>query len=187
MAAMAEAGCSVVHCPTSNLKLGSGVARVPAMLEAGINVALGTDSAASNNSLDLWREMRLAALLAKAAHGFDKIDASALNAYTAVRMATVNGARALGIEHLVGTIEAGKRADVQLVRLQADDMPELAPMYDVFSHLVYVASRHDVTDVFVQGRHLVKERRLQHMDERAVVLEARAWQQRVLDAVHNRK
>ncbi|TMH86857.1 MAG: TRZ/ATZ family hydrolase [Betaproteobacteria bacterium] len=141
-------GCSVVHCPSSNLKLASGFAPVAALLKAGINVALGTDGAASNNRLDLFQEMRSAALLAKAVSR----DAEAMPAHAALRAATLAGAQALGIAATTGSIEPGKAADLVAVSMSA---PELAPCYDPVSQLVYAAGREHVTHVFVNGQLLV--------------------------------
>lgn len=165
----ASHGCHVAHCPSSNLKLASGFAPVAAMLDAGINVALGTDGAASNNSLDLFEEMRLAALLAKGASG----RADALPARAALAMATLGGARALGLEERIGSIEAGKRADLVAVNLGS---VELAPCYDPVSHLVYAAGRSDVTHVWVDGEALIEERRFTRLDEANLISRARRWQ-----------
>lgn len=142
---LAEHGCHVAHCPASNLKLASGFAPVARLLEAGINVGLGTDGAASNNRLDLWGEMRLAALLAKGVAG----DPAALPAPRALEMATLAGARALGLEREIGSLEAGKRADVIAVDLSR---PNSQPCYDPLSDLVYSAGRQQVTHVWVEGR-----------------------------------
>ena len=141
---LARHGCSVVHCPSSNLKLASGFAPVEAILKAGINVALGTDGAVSNNRLDVFTEMRSAALLAKAVAR----DASAFPAHAALRVATLGGARALGLSARIGSIEPGKRADLVAVHMRA---PELAPCYDPVSHLVYAAGREHVSHVWVDG------------------------------------
>jgi 5-methylthioadenosine/S-adenosylhomocysteine deaminase len=141
---LARHGCSVAHCPSSNLKLASGFAPVESMLKHKINVALGTDGAASNNRLDLFGEMRTAALLAKAVAR----DAEAMPAHAALRAATLGGARALGLGQRIGSIEAGKRADLAAVALRG---PELAPCYDPVSHLVYAAGREHVTHVWVDG------------------------------------
>ncbi len=141
---LARFGASVAHCPSSNLKLASGFAPVAAMLERGINVGLGTDGAASNNRLDLFQEMRSAALLAKAVAE----DAQAMPAHQALAAATLNGARALGLEASIGSLVPGKVADLCAVAL---DSPELAPCYDVVSHLVYAAGREHVSHVWVAG------------------------------------
>jgi 5-methylthioadenosine/S-adenosylhomocysteine deaminase len=150
---LARHGSSVVHCPSSNLKLASGFAPVAQMLAAGVNVALGTDGAASNNRLDLMQEMRQAALLAKAVAR----DAEAMPAHRALRCATLGGAIALGLERRIGSISAGKCADLVAVRLQG---PELAPCFDPVSHLVYAAGREHVSDVWVAGKQQVAEREL---------------------------
>jgi 5-methylthioadenosine/S-adenosylhomocysteine deaminase len=143
-------GCSVAHCPSSNLKLASGFARVHSMLQHGVNVALGTDGAASNNRLDLMQEMRTAALLAKAVAG----DAEALPAHAALRTATLAGARALGLGEVTGSIEPGKAADLTAINLGA---AELAPIYDPVSHLVYAAGREHVSDVWISGEPRVRD------------------------------
>jgi 5-methylthioadenosine/S-adenosylhomocysteine deaminase len=161
---LARHGCSVVHCPSSNLKLASGFAPVAALLAAGVNVALGTDGAASNNRLDLFQEMRTAALLAKAVAR----DAEALPAHAALRAATLNGAQALGIAQRIGSIEPGKAADLVAVDLGA---LELAPCYDPVSHLVYAAGREQVTHVWVDGEPRLDGGRLvgeafEHLDAR---------------------
>ena len=148
--ALANAGASIVHCPRSNLKLASGVCRVAALLDAGVNVALGTDGAASNNRLDLWSELDAAALLGKRVAD----DATAISAPTALRMATINGARALGLEREIGSIEPGKAADLICVSLRD---AALQPVLDPLSHLVYAASREHVSDVWVAGEHLVAD------------------------------
>ncbi|MFA6179667.1 MAG: TRZ/ATZ family hydrolase [Candidatus Methylopumilus sp.] len=137
-------GSHVVHCPASNLKLASGMAPITAFLKHGINVALGTDGAASNNRLDMFSEMRLAALLAKGLSG----EASSLPAEQALAMATINGARALGLDEKIGSIEAGKLGDLTAVRI-AD--PEILPCFDPVSHLVYTAGREHVSHVWVHG------------------------------------
>jgi 5-methylthioadenosine/S-adenosylhomocysteine deaminase len=141
---LARCGCSVVHCPSSNLKLASGFAPVSSLIAAGINVALGTDGAASNNRLDLFQEMRTAALLAKAVAR----SAEAMPAHAALRAATLGGAQALGLAARIGSIEPGKRADLVAVDLGA---AELAPCYDPVSHLVYAAGREHVSHVWVDG------------------------------------
>jgi 5-methylthioadenosine/S-adenosylhomocysteine deaminase len=165
----------VAHCPSSNLKLASGFAPVAALLDAGVNVGLGTDGAASNNSLDMFEEMRLAALVAKGASG----RADALPARTALRMATINGARALGLDHHIGSIEAGKFADLVAVNLAS---LELSPCYDPVSHLVYAAGRSDVTHVWIAGELLVEDRRFMRIDEADLMARARRWQDTIASA-----
>jgi len=154
------------------MKLASGAAPVAALLARGVNVALGTDGAASNNRLDLLEEMRLASLLAKVTSG----DAAALPAATVLRMATLNGARALGLDAEVGSLAAGKQADLVAVRI-AD--VETLPMYDPVSHLVNAASREHVSDVWVGGERVVEAGRVTTLDRAALVSRARVWQQRL--------
>ena len=172
IARLAQTGAHVVHCPESNLKLASGFCPVSDLMQAGVNVALGTDGAASNNDLDLIGEMRSAALLAKAASR----DATALTAHQALRMATLNGARALGLEERTGSLHPGKSAD-----LAAIDLSALAcqPVYDPVSQIVYTASRDQVTDVWVAGRRLLQERRLTTLDEAAILHRAQEWGDRI--------
>jgi len=141
---MHEHGAHVAHCPSSNLKLASGIAPITAMLKQGINVALGTDGAASNNRLDMFSEMRLAALLAKG----QCADASAVPAEQALAMATINGARALGLDDKIGSIAIGKLADLCAVKISD---PETLPCFDPISHLVYAAGREHVSHVWVHG------------------------------------
>src|SRR5438105_280843 len=152
---LAHQGASIAHCPSSNLKLASGFAPVAAMLARGINVGIGTDGAASNNRLDLFQEMRTAALLAKAVSG----DAQAMPAHQALRAATLGGAQALGLGERIGSISAGKAADLTAVALRG---PELAPCYDAVSHLVYAAGREHVTHVWVAGALQVSEGKLRN-------------------------
>jgi 5-methylthioadenosine/S-adenosylhomocysteine deaminase len=165
---LATASASVVHCPRSNLKLASGLCPVARLHAAGVNVALGTDGAASNNRLDLWSEMQTAALLAKQVAG----SATALPAVEALRMATINGARALGLGGEVGSLTAGKAADVICVDLSG---VEHRPLLDPVSQLVYAASRHDVTDVWVAGEHLVAERAALRLDVAEICAAAERW------------
>ena len=169
---LAAQGCHVVHCAGSNMKLASGVAPVATLLARGVNVALGTDGAASNNRLDLLEEMRLASLLAKVTSG----DAAALPAATVLRMATLNGARALCLDAEIGSLAAGKQADLVAVRI-AD--VETLPMYDPVSHLVNAASREHVSDVWVGGERVVDAGRVTTLDRAALLSRARVWQQRL--------
>jgi 5-methylthioadenosine/S-adenosylhomocysteine deaminase len=166
---------SVIHCPESNLKLASGFCPVERLWQAGVNVALGTDGAASNNDLDLLGETRTAALLAKAVAG----SASALDAHRALRMATLNGARALGLEHCIGSLQPGKAAD-----LVAFDLSGLAqqPIYDPVSQLIYTCGRDCVRHVWVAGRQLLDNRRLTRMDEAQLHATATAWGARIAGA-----
>ncbi|KIZ34074.1 N-ethylammeline chlorohydrolase [Stutzerimonas stutzeri] len=172
LALLTEHNCSVIHCPESNLKLASGFCPVERLWEAGINVAVGTDGAASNNDLDLLGETRTAALLAKAVAG----SAKALDAHRALRMATLNGARALGIDEHTGSLEIGKFAD-----LVALDLSGLAqqPVYDPVSQLIYSTSRDTVRHVWVGGKQLLESGRLTRMDEQQVIANARQWGERI--------
>lgn len=174
IAKVASTGTHVVHCPHSNLKLASGFCPVAKLLNAGVNVALGTDSASSNNALDMFAEMKTAAVLAKAVAG----DATALPAWQALRMATLNGAIALGGADKFGSLEAGKEADFIAVELD-EGSPESGPMYNVLSHLVYASGRHMVTDVWVQGSQLMAERKLLTIDEGALRKEMAEWSEKV--------
>ncbi|AYH45165.1 TRZ/ATZ family hydrolase [Azoarcus sp. DN11] len=137
-------GCSIAHCPTSNMKLASGIAPIAPLLAPGVRVGLGTDGAASNNRLDLFQEMRHASLLAKVS----TLDATAVPAHSALRMATLDGARALGLDSRIGSIEVGKEADLCAV---AFDTPETRPCFDPASHLVHVAGREHVSHVWIAG------------------------------------
>jgi len=165
---------SVAHCPSSNLKLASGVAPIAQLLAAGVNVALGTDGAASNNRLDVMEEMRLAALLAKAASG----DAEALPAHAALRAATLAGAIAIGAESRIGSIVPGKAAD--LVAVALDDVA-LQPVYDVASHLVYACGREHVSDVWVAGERVVRDRELVRIDVADLQARAALWHTKILN------
>lgn len=165
-------GVHVAHCPESNLKLASGFCPVAKLLAAGVNVALGTDGAASNNDLDMLGEMRTAALLAKGVSG----DASALPAAAALRMATLSGARALGLEDQIGSLEQGKSADFIAVDL---NRPATQPLYHVLSQLVYAVGRDQVTDVFVAGRALLREGKLLTVDETEALAKAGEWRRRI--------
>ncbi len=169
---LAQHGCHVAHCPSSNLKLASGLAPVAALLAAGVNVGLGTDGAASNNRLDLFGEMRLAALLAKGVSG----DATALPAWQALELATINPARALGLDAAIGTLQPGKCADIAAVRLAG---AELAPCYDPQSHLVYAAGREHVSHVWVDGELVVDNGNLTTIDTRDAQARAAYWRERI--------
>lgn len=172
IATLAAQGCHVAHCPSSNLKLASGIAPVARLAAEGVNLGLGTDGAASNNRLDVFTEMRLAALLAKGASR----NATALPAHTVLAMATVNAARALGIEERTGSLVPGKCADLVAVNLAA---PELAPCYDPLSHLVYAAGREHVTHVWVNGELLVEAGRLTRLDPAELAAKAVYWQEKI--------
>ncbi|MBW8329989.1 MAG: TRZ/ATZ family hydrolase [Thiobacillus sp.] len=165
---LAQHGCHIAHCPSSNLKLASGIAPVADLIRAGVNIGFGTDGAASNNRLDLFAEMRLAALLAKGASG----DAAALPAATALKMATLDAARALNLDDRIGSIVPGKRAD-----LVAVDLRDLSsqPVFDPVSHLVYVAGREHVTHVWVDGKLKLDNRRLVDLDLDDLTARASYW------------
>ncbi len=165
----AQSGAHVIHCPESNQKLANGFCPVDKLLESGINVALGTDGAASNNDLNMFGEMRTASLLAK---GISH-NPSTMPAATALRMATLNGAMALGIADRTGSLEAGKAADIVAVNL--GDI-ETQPVYNPISQLVYATDRSKVTDVWVAGRQLLKERELTTMNSREILAAAAKWQ-----------
>lgn len=169
---LAEQGCHVAHCPSSNLKLASGFAPVAAMQRRGVNVGLGTDGAASNNRLDILAEMRLAALLAKGESG----DPTAVPAHAALEMATINAARALGLDRLIGSLTPGKRADIVAVNLAA---PELAPCYDPLSQLAYAAGREHVSHVWVEGELLIENGTLTRLDARELAAKAAHWKDRI--------
>jgi 5-methylthioadenosine/S-adenosylhomocysteine deaminase len=167
IAILARSGASVVHNPVSNLKLASGVARIPDLLAAGVPVALGTDGAISGNDLDLWMAMRLAAMLHKGATR----RADAVRTAQAFAMATLNGARALGQAHRIGSLEPGKAADMALI---ATDRPHATPLFDPLTHLVYSTAKSDVTDVWVGGEAVVRGGRLARHDLDATLAEVRA-------------
>ncbi|NOR70959.1 MAG: TRZ/ATZ family hydrolase [Methylomarinum sp.] len=169
---VAETGAHIIHCPESNLKLASGFCPVAKCLDAGINVALGTDSAASNNDLDMFGEMRTAALLGKGVAG----DPSAVSAMTVIKMATINGAKALGIEEVTGSLSIGKAADIIAIDLE---QLETQPLYDPISQIVYAANRQQVTDVWVAGKQLLKQRQLTTINIDDLKLKIAEWQQRL--------
>ncbi|ASC88673.1 TRZ/ATZ family hydrolase [Pseudomonas fragi] len=177
LAMLVESNSSVIHCPESNLKLASGFCPVERLWQAGVNVAVGTDGAASNNDLDLLGETRTAALLAKAVAG----SATALDAHRALRMATLNGARALGIESDTGSIEIGKAAD-----LVAFNLSGLAqqPVYDPVSQLIYATGRDCVKHLWVGGKQLLDDRRLTRLDEQQLCATVRAWGERISGHTH---
>ena len=170
IAQVAKAGASVLHCPKSNLKLASGIAPVQKLLDAGVNVAIGTDGGASNNALDMFSELQYAAMVGKVC----ATDATAVSAAMVLRMATLNGAKALGLDHLIGSLVSGKQADFIAVRL---DQIEQLPLFNPQSHLVYTQSSNNVTHTWVGGQCLMKDRKLTTMDEEKVKVAALKWQQ----------
>ncbi len=169
---LAENGVSIAHCPVSNLKLASGFCPVGKLLDAGINVCLGTDGSASNNDIDMFGEMKTAALLAKGVSG----DASCASANDIIRMATINGAKALGMNDDIGSIEIGKAAD--MIAVDFSELESL-PVYNPVSHLVFNTARNQVNDVWVKGRHLLKDRSLTRLDEDEIIRKTRAWNDKI--------
>ena len=173
---LAERDVGVIHNPTSNMKIASGIAPVTEMLRAGVDVGIGTDGAASNNDLDMWEEMRLAAFLQKV----DRMDPQVLSAATVLTMATRGGAEAIGLDGKVGELRPGLRADV--IQVSFDDV-HFVPTYDVISHLVYVADEQDVVSVVVDGKVLMRDREMLTIDTERVAREARALAARIQDAL----
>ena len=169
---IAKAGVHVVHCPQSNLKLASGFCPLAALQQAGVNVALGTDGAASNNDLDLLAEAQTAALLGKGVSG----DAKAVDAFSAVEMLTINGARALNLQDRIGSIEPGKQADLVALDLRS---PETQPLHHVISQIVYAASARQVSDVWVAGRRVLDGGRLTTIDLDALLEQGSYWRQQL--------
>ncbi len=169
---LAKLGVSVAHCPESNLKLASGFCPVGELLKAGVNVCLGTDGVASNNDLDMIGEMRTAALLAKAVSN----DSTTLDAHSTLKMATLNGAQALGLDASVGSLKKGKQADIVAINL---DQLETAPLYEPVSQIVYSANRQQVTDVWIAGKQLLKNRELTTMDYGRLLEKARSWEEKI--------
>lgn len=168
----AEAGVHVVHSPASNMKLASGFCPVAALSQRGVNLTLGTDGAASNNSLDMFAEMRQAALLAKAVAA----DPSVVPARQVLQMATINAAKALGLEAATGSLEIGKAADMIAVDLTEI---ETQPFYELHSQLVYATNRHHVTDVWVAGKQLLKQRHLTTLNMSQLLADAQQWAQKI--------
>lgn len=176
MLLLKQNGVGVVHNPQSNMKLASGVAPVPQYLKAGVAVGLGTDGAASNNDLNMWEEMDTAAKL----HKVFTLDPRVISAQEALEMATIGGARALHLERQVGSLEEGKRAD--LIVVDTDELNQ-TPSYNVYSDLVYATKAADVRTVVVEGRVLMRDRRLLTLDEEAIKREARLWRERVAQSL----
>jgi len=169
---LAETKTSVAHCPSSNLKLSSGVARVAEMLKAGVNVALGTDGPASNNDLDMLHEAQLAALVQKGVSG----DPTVLPAEGVFAMMTINGARAIGAAERLGSLEAGKLADITVLDFNA---AHLTPCYDIYSHLIYAARASDVRHVIINGKLVMEDRNLLTLDEQAIQQQVRQIAERI--------
>jgi 5-methylthioadenosine/S-adenosylhomocysteine deaminase len=168
---IARYGVNVIHCPESNLKLASGFCPVHTLQEAGVNVALGTDGAASNNDLDMIGEMHTASLLGKGVAN----NSLAIKAFTAMKMATINAARALGLEDKIGSLRKGKQADIIAI-----DLGELEsqPLYDPISQIIYTANRNQVSDVWVAGKQLLQSRELLSLNENQIKLSAVKWKER---------
>ncbi len=169
-------GVSVSHNPSSNLKLGSGIAPIPAMMKAGVNVTLGTDGAASNNSLNMFNEMRLASLIHKGV----TLDPEVCGAYSILEAATINGAKALGLDDVTGSLEIGKQADFIVVSMERAGM---RPLYDPVSHLVYSASAEDVKKVYVDGKLLYRDGEYFTLNKDEIFEAADAMAKRIRDAV----
>lgn len=168
----ADRNCKVVHNPESNMKLASGVAPVPSMLKKGISVGLGTDGCASNNNLDLLQEMDTAAKLGKSA----RLDPTVMDARTVVKMATIYGARVLGMEKEIGSLEVGKKADLCIINCHK---PHLTPMYSEYSHLVYCAMGSDVDTVVIDGRVVMERRKIITLDEEEIMARVREIARRI--------
>lgn len=178
LALLKQTAAHVVHCPESNLKLASGFCPVARLLDNDLNVALGTDGAASNNDLDMFSEMRTAAMLAKACSG----DAAAVPAYQALQMATINGAKAMGLDQTIGTLELGKCADITAVRL--DSLNNL-PLYNPVSQLVYSTQSNQVSHVWINGKLLVDNGELTSLNVRNIRKQTLVWQQRLKQSADN--
>jgi len=176
---LAERKVGVIHNPTSNMKIESGISPVVDMLKAGVQVGLGTDGAASNNDLDMWEEIRLAALLQKVSH----MDPEVMPANTVLTMATSGGAKAIGLGDSIGSLTAGKRADI--IQVSLDDV-HFVPTYDVISHLVYVTDEQDVTSVVVDGKILMRDKQVLTIDTARVKNEATALAARIQKALYSR-
>ncbi len=176
---LADRQVGVIHNPTSNMKIASGIAPVADMLAAGVRVGLGTDGAASNNDLDMWEEMRLAALLQKV----DRMDPVVMSASTVLKMATSGGALAVGMSDLIGSIEVGKRADI--IQVAFDDVHHV-PTYDIISQLVYVTDEQDVASVIVDGKILMKDGEMLTIDTARITTEANALAAKIQSALEER-
>jgi 5-methylthioadenosine/S-adenosylhomocysteine deaminase len=176
---LVERQVGVIHNPTSNMKIASGIAPITDMLKAGVRIGLGTDGAASNNDLDMWEEMRLASLLQKV----EQMNPEVLPAETVLRMATSGGATAIGLGDKIGSLEVGKRAD--LIQVAFEDVHHV-PTYDVISHLVYVNDEQDVASVVVDGRVLMREHDILTIDTERVAAEATEVGARIKRALQER-
>ncbi|TQV76874.1 TRZ/ATZ family hydrolase [Aliikangiella marina] len=171
---LAEAGCHVIHCPQSNMKLASGICPTMQLLDANVNLAIGTDGAASNNDLDMIDELRSASLLAK----LDYLNPTALTAYQSLHAATMGGAKALGLQDQIGSIELSKAADIIAIDL---NQIETQPVYNPISQIVYAAARNQVSNVWVNGKRLLKDKALTTMNEALVIQNAKHWQTKIIN------
>jgi cytosine/adenosine deaminase-related metal-dependent hydrolase len=171
---IASKGASVAHCPSSNMKLASGIAKVPEMMRGGVNVSLGCDGGPSNNCYDMIREMKMASLLQKVR----LLDPQVMNAEVALEMATINGATALGLEKEIGSIENGKKADLILVKLKA---PHLVPTFNPISNLIYAAEGSDVETVLIDGKVIMQDRTVKTLDESRILQQAHERGQKLLE------
>jgi len=171
---LAHRGVKVVHNPESNMKLASGVAPIPELLARGVTVGLGTDGCASNNNLDLFQEMDSAAKL----HKVHRLDPTVMPSSVVLEMATVGGAKVLGLEKQIGSLEVGKKADVIILDL---NRPHLQPIYNIVSHLVYSATGADVRDVIIQGKLVMHNRKILTLDEERIFLKAFEWRQKITE------
>ncbi len=169
---LARLGINVAHCPESNLKLASGFCPAAQLHNAGVNVCIGTDGTASNNDLDMIGEMRTAALLAKAVAN----DCTCLDAHTTLKMATLNGAKALGLNKSIGSLKKGKQADIVAINL---DQLETAPIYEPLSQIIYAGNRQQVSDVWIAGKQVLKARELTTMEYGRLMEKAREWQEKI--------
>jgi 5-methylthioadenosine/S-adenosylhomocysteine deaminase len=170
---LAKRGTSIAHCPESNLKLGDGIAHIPEMLTAGVNVSLGTDGAASNNDLDMWGEIHTTALIHKGTH----LDPRVVPAVETLKMATINGAKAINLEEKIGSLEPGKLADIIIVDLGS---LHLTPIYNIVSHLAYSAKGCDVKTVMIHGKFVMKDRKLLTVDVEKLKHDTQALAEKML-------
>lgn len=169
---LAKLGVSVAHCPESNLKLASGFCPVGDLIKAGVNVCIGTDGTASNNDLDMIGEMRTAALLAKGVAN----DSTCLDAHTTLKMATLNAAKALGLNEIIGSLKKGKQADIVAINL---DQLETAPLYEPLPQIIYAGNREQVSDVWIAGKHVLRNRELTTMEYERLIEKAKEWQEKI--------
>ncbi len=171
---LAESGSHVIHCPQSNMKLASGICPTVQLLDAGVNLAIGTDGAASNNDLDMLEELRTTSLLAK----LDYANPTALSAYQSLYLATMGGAKALGLQDKIGSLESGKCADMIAIDL---DRIETQPVYNPISQVVYSAARNQITNAWVNGKQLLKDRQLQTLNSKLILQNTAQWQTKIMN------